>query len=84
MKYTNKFLNISNERILKMCMSRTEDDESEIISNSYFKIFCQNEYDIKQFRTNYSYYLYDILEIAGFEISFKNNTAKTIDNKKKF
>lgn len=65
---TFKQLTKANLKLLSLSKSANEEDEYEIIENTFFKLYTQTEYDINQFNTNYSEYLQDILKLAGFKI----------------
>lgn len=63
-------LNI-NEKILRMSKSTNEQDELSIIENTFFKLFCYNEYQHQVFQTGFEEHTDIILNNAGFTIETK-------------
>jgi len=64
----NKYLDMmkTNEKILRLSKSTTETDDVKIVKNSFFKMWCYNEYKIQLFKTGFVRHYQDILSNAGF------------------
>jgi hypothetical protein len=58
-----------NEKVLSLSKSVNEDDEIKIIENTYFKLFCYNEYQNDIFGTGFLEHYQNILKNAGFILS---------------
>jgi hypothetical protein len=65
-KYYKNLISSSN-KILNMSKSTTEDDETVIIENSFFKMYCYNEYQMDLFKYNFEESYKNILIDNGFE-----------------
>ena len=74
-------LNI-NEKVLRMSKSCNEQDDISIIENTFFKLFCYNEYQKQVFNTDFEAHLDIILKDAGFKIETKGE-LKTLDKEDK-
>ncbi len=68
-----------NNRLLNMSSSKTENDESSIVNNTFFKLFCYNEYQDEIFRTGYIEHYENLLKKVGFEIEEKG-TKKRLEH----
>jgi len=74
-----------NNRLLGMSSSRNEDDEVKIIDNTFFKLFCYNEYQAEIFGTGFINHYENILIRDGFVLSEKGNNKKLeAETKKEF
>jgi hypothetical protein len=81
--------NIEQNNILNnLCMSINENDEMQIINNTFFKLFCYNEYKNDTLNTNivahYEQQLIDngfILSIQGENKKLDNDIKKNINQK---
>ena len=51
-----------------VCVNLNENDEEVIVKNSYYNIFCYNEYVKDIYSTNKLYHYENILKINGFEL----------------
>lgn len=57
-----------NEKLLGLSKSVNENDEIKIINNTYFKIFCYEEYQDSIFRTGFIKHFENILKDNGFNV----------------
>lgn len=80
-KYYKNLISSSN-KILNMSKSTTEDDEILIIENSFFKMYCYNEYQMDLFKYNFEESYKNILVQNGFEYE-EIGLYKTINNEGK-
>jgi hypothetical protein len=80
-KYYKNLINASN-KILNMSKSTTEDDETVIIENSFFKMHCYNEYQMDLFKYNFEESYKNILVDNGFDYE-EIGTYNTITNEEK-
>lgn len=62
-----KIINI-NEKLFNLSKSVSEDDEIKIIENTYFKLFCYNEFQDTIFKTGFLKHFENILTDNGFNI----------------
>ena len=76
----NKELLACNNKLLGLCRSTNENDESIIVENTYFKLYCYNEYQDSVFWTGFLQHYENILRNNGFELK---TTGKKESNKKK-
>ena len=68
-------LNI-NDKILKLSKSTNEKDDITIVENTFFKLYCYNEYQRQVFNTGFDQHLDIILKEAGFDIKLKGEIQK--------
>lgn len=75
-----------NENILKcsnsikeVCLYLNENDDDQIIKNSFFTLYCQNEYMLNCYNSNKLYHFQKILKQKGFILSTNINPAEDID-----
>lgn len=76
MKYKNlqdvedkyKKLIQTSEKILSLSKSVNDNDEIQIVNNTFFKLFCYEEYINGIFKTDFIQHYEDILKNSGFEI----------------
>ena len=76
----NKNLINSCDKIKKVCLNFNEDDEETIIENTFFKMWCFNEYTNDCYNTNKICHFQNILINEGFEL---NHIGKDIQLDKK-
>lgn len=57
-----------NNRLLGLSVSRNEDDEIKVVENTFFKLFCYNEYLDEIYKTGFLQHYENILIRDGFEI----------------
>jgi hypothetical protein len=64
----NKYKNLlkTNERILRLSKSTNENDEVKIVNNTFFKLWCYNEFKRHTFKTGFVQHFINILSNAGF------------------
>lgn len=62
-----------NEKVLSMSKSINECDEIKIVNNTFFKLFCHNEYQDSIFKTGFLQHYENILNDNGFELSSKGD-----------
>jgi len=67
-----------NNRLMGMSSSRTDDDEVKIIDNTFFKLFCYNEFQDEIFGTGFIQHYENILKRDGFVLSELGN-KKTLE-----
>ena len=65
-----------NDKILRLSGIRTIDEEDGIIKNTYFKIFCYNEFMEQIYRTGFLEHYQNILIKAGFKLVIKGEFKK--------
>jgi hypothetical protein len=65
---TNKDLIDSCDKIKKVCLNYNQDDEEIIIDNTFFKMWCFNEYINDCYNTNKICHFQNILIDEGFEL----------------
>ena len=59
----------TNEKILRMSQSINKYDETEIVENTYFKLFCYNDFLADIFKTGFLQHFQNILVNNGFGMS---------------
>ena len=66
----NKYKKLTklNEKVLCMSKSINENDEIKIVENTFFKLFCYNEYQDGIFNTGYLQHFENILRNNGFNL----------------
>jgi hypothetical protein len=79
-KYYKNLIKTS-EKILRMSKSTNEDDETEIIDNTFFKLYCYEEYQREIYYSGYDKHLIDIFKNIGFDIVYEGE-IKTLDANK--
>jgi len=74
----NKYKNLmkTNEKILCLSKSTTIDDDVKIVENSFFKMWCYEEYKRMLFKTGFLQHYKNILSNAGFIHSDKGEYVK--------
>jgi hypothetical protein len=70
-----KFVEI-NDKILRLSRVPSINEEDEIIENSYFKMFCYNEFLEQIYRTDFLKHYQNILSNNGFNLIEKGETKK--------
>ena len=76
----------TNDKILRMSQSINKYDETEIVENTYFKLFCYNEFLADIFKTDFLQHFQNILNSNGFnlnEFGEMKNLHHTIKRKQK-
>ena len=84
--YTNKYykeLMNANDVLNNVCRQLNEDDETYIIENRFFDLYCYNEYIKDCFNTNKRIHYEQILKIKGFVLSTEGNEKKLSRENKK-
>jgi hypothetical protein len=81
-KFYKKLMN-TNEKILKMSKSTNEDDEYEIVDNTFFKLYCYEEYQRELFYSGYDQHMIDIFKNIGFNVIYEGETKTLADTKNK-
>ena len=76
LKYFKKITNTNNKLVNIVSINLNKDDEEEIIENTYFDLFCHNEFEKDIYNTNKKFYFEEILKENGFIISRKGETQK--------
>jgi len=75
----NKYKNLikQNEKILSLSKSINENDEISIIENTFFKLFCYNEYQNSIFKTGFTEHFENILKSnGGFNLIQKGESRR--------
>jgi len=72
-----------NEKVLNMSKSINENDEIKIIENTYFKLFCYNEFLESFYNTGFLQHYQNILKNNGFNLKDIGETKKMNFNEKK-
>ena len=75
-KYFKKISNTNNKLVNIVSINLNKDDEEEVIENTYFDLFCHNEFENDIYNTNKKYYFEEILKENGFIISRIGETHK--------
>ena len=78
-----KNLKSANEKILRMSKSTNEDDEDEVVDNTFFKLYCYEEYQRELFYSGYDKHMIDIFENIGFKVIYEGETKTLADAKNK-
>ena len=60
---------VTNDKILRMSQSINKYDETEIVENTYFKLFCYNYFLADIFKTDFLKHFQNILVNNGFGMS---------------
>ena len=71
-----------NDKILKLSRTTTERDESQIIANTFFKLYCYEEFQMSIFWTGFLEHFQDILKNNGFNLKSEGETKKLSLSKK--
>ena len=69
LEITYKKLIETNEKILRLSQSINKYDETEIVENTYFKLFCYNDFLADIFKTGFLQHFQNILVNNGFGMS---------------
>ena len=56
----------TNDRLLRISQNINKNDDSEIVENTYFKLFCYNEFLSNIFKTGFTQHFQNILNLNGF------------------
>jgi len=72
-----------NEKILSMSKSINENDEIKIVENTFFKLYCYNEFIDSFFNTGYLQHYENILKNNGFNLKNVGELNKMEKNDKK-
>ena len=59
----------TNDKILRLSQSINKYDEAEIVENTYFKLFCYNDFLADIFKTDFLQHFKIILVNNGFSMS---------------
>jgi len=59
----------TNDKILRLSQSINKFDETEIVENTYFKLFCYNEFLADIFKTDFLQHFQNILVSNGFNLN---------------
>ncbi len=79
----NKKINNSDDKIKKVCLNFDEDDNEKIIENTFFKMWCYNEYINDCYNTNKICHFQNILTNEGFVLSHEGRDLQLSKNKVK-
>lgn len=60
-----------NDKVLRMSYNINADDDGEIVDNTFFKLFCYNEYIINIYDTGYNEHFNNLLKHNGFTLKTK-------------
>jgi len=76
----DKYVNISNlnNKLNNICLSLNENDNEIVVKNSYFNIFCYNEYVNDIYKTNKLIHYQNILIQNGFNLFDENDIEKSL------
>ncbi len=81
-KYYKELMN-ANDVLNNVCRQLNEDDESCIIENRFYELYCYNEYIKDCFNTNKRIHYEQILKRKGFVLSTEGNEKKLSRENKK-
>ena len=76
----------TNDRLLRISQNINKNDDYEIVENTYFKIFCYNEFLLNIFKTGFTNHFQNILKLNGFslkELGLIKNLEEPIKRKQK-
>lgn len=65
-----------NNRLLGLSGSKNEDDEIQIVENTFFKMFCYEEFQDEIFHTGYLQHYENILKRDGFDLCSEGEKKK--------
>jgi hypothetical protein len=80
-KYFRKISNTNDKLVNVVSVNLNKDDEEEINENTYFELFCHQEFEDDIYKSNLKYYFEEILKENGFKLSTLGETQR-IDYKK--
>ena len=80
-KYFRKISNTNDKLVNVVSVNLNKDDEEEIVENTYFELFCHQEFEDDIYKSNLKYYFEEILKENGFKLSALGETQR-IDYKK--
>jgi hypothetical protein len=75
-KHYSEILNVNNKALQDVCMQVDENDQQKVIKNTFFKLFCYNEYVKDVYKSNIKIHFEQLLKQNGFILS-------TVGEKKK-
>jgi hypothetical protein len=75
-KHYCEILNINNKALEDVCVQVDENDQQKVIKNTFFKLFCYNEYVKDVYKSNIKIHFEQLLKQNGFVLS-------TVGEKKK-
>lgn len=75
-KHYSEILNLNNKALQDVCLQVDENDQQKVIKNTFFKLFCYNEYVKDVYKSNIKIHFEQLLQQNGFVLS-------TIGQKKK-
>jgi hypothetical protein len=81
-KYYSQLIN-TNDVLNNVCRQLNEDDETYIIENKFFELFCYNEYIKDLYNTNKRIHYEQILKNRGFILSIEGEEKKLSTKTKK-
>ena len=73
----------TNDKILRLSQSINKHDETETVENTYFKLFCYNDFIADIFKTGFLQHFLNILVNNGFGMSEIINLNYSIKRKQK-
>jgi hypothetical protein len=75
-EHYSEILNINNKALQDVCVQVDENDKQKVIKNTFFKLFCYNEYVKDVYKSNIKIHFEQLLKQNGFILS-------TVGEKKK-
>jgi hypothetical protein len=74
--YYTEILNVNSKALQDVCVQVDENDQQKVIKNTFFKLFCYNEYVKDVYKSNIKIHFEQLLQQNGFVLS-------TVGEKKK-
>jgi hypothetical protein len=74
--YYTEILNVNSKALQDVCVQVDENDQQKVIKNTFFKLFCYNEYVRDAYKSNIKIHFEQLLQQNGFVLS-------TVGEKKK-
>ena len=76
-------VNVSNTNLNNICVTMNENDDETINENTFFNLFCYNEYVKDIYQTNKVKHYQELLKMNGFKL-LEEGEIKQMTNKKEF
>jgi hypothetical protein len=75
-KHYSEILNINSTALKDVCVTVDENDQQKVIQNTFFKLFCYNEYVKDVYKSNIKIHFEQLLQQNGFVLSTMGEKKK--------
>jgi hypothetical protein len=74
--YYTEILNVNSKALQDVCVQVDENDQQKVIKNTFFKLFCYNEYVRDVYKSNIKIHFEQLLQQNGFVLSTMGEKKK--------